>query len=496
MSQELRPLRFKSFPESYCVISRLGIGSFGCALLAKYRMSMPSLLASRTGRKGTLMAPVEGKTPEKEYLNGLMAVKVMKKRFVNPLDYLEVNEVRFILTIPAHPNLMQIFDMFVDSFSGKLHISMEAMNLNLYQFLDKNEQKPLSDAVVKSLLAQLLGAIRHIHSYGYFHRDIKPENILLTGSRTYYGKDVPASVVAKDAFVLKLCDYGLARHVENSMCLTQYVSTRWYRAPEILLRLKQYSYPIDIWAFASVGVEILTNRPLFPGMNEADQLWQILKELGNPSIGDRSDEDMGGEWLEGVDLAQEMGIQLPILQPKSIYTLVDCRQPELACLLRQCLLWDPDMRPTANELARMSYFANTSVHDEVALLELGGSSFFEHEVADCTVPLHSPLSLTLPQRKCASEEGRSPVLLGHATQNVNAFYEQSYRYKNWSKSTNEVDASLNGAYGSELDISIDLDIPDEDLPRRAAIETPPNAAVLSRFHLDADTSMESHGILC
>lgn len=461
---------------------------------------MASLLAAEPYKRGTLMAPI-GPNSTALYSNGIMAVKVMKNRLKRPSDYLSVNEIRFILTVPSHPNLLQIFNLFIDTFSGKLHIAMEAMNHNLFQFLEKNHSRPLADGVVKSLLAQLLNAIRHIHSYGYFHRDVKPENILVSNFQAYYGKSSPPEGLKKEPFVLKLCDYGLARHLENTKALTQYVSTRWYRAPEILLRLKKYSFPIDIWAFACVAVEVTTFQPLFAGLNETDQLWQILKELGNPSLNNRSDEDLGGEWPEGVDLAEKMGFLLPFVQPNSIHNIVDSRWKELASAVQLCLMWDPSKRPTANQLARMLYFNDTTVQDEANSKQLGSLSLHDTDVVVDDV-FNTPLSVSVESTAEMSPiETSNMAAPNEDTPKMDLYSDPAYFYTSWSRSSSDADISCQEPFNMES-ATINGTMTGtfsthetEELVPKAAVDSHKGLA-LEHFHLPADTSMGSNGILC
>jgi len=91
-----------------------------------------------------------------------------------------------------------------------------------------------------------------MHKHGFFHRDLKPENLLV-----------------KHDFV-KIADFGLAREVRSKPPYTDYVSTRWYRAPEILLRATAYNSPVDMFAMGCIMAEMITNKPLAPGSNEND----------------------------------------------------------------------------------------------------------------------------------------------------------------------------------------------------------------------------------
>lgn len=499
MSENILPLEFDSFPSSYYVISRLGYGSFGCAFLTKYRRDMSTLLAAEPRRRGTLMEPLNEKNAMKLYSSGLMAVKVMKSRLKKPADYLALNEVRFILAVSAHPNLIQIFNLFIDTFSGKLHISMEAMNQNLFQFLEKNRRRPLPDLVVKSLLAQLLNAIRHIHSHGYFHRDVKPENILITSSAIYYGSKSSDDESKRDAFVLKLCDYGLARHIDNARELTQYVSTRWYRAPEILLRLKKYSFPIDIWAFASVAVEIINSRPLFAGLNETDQLWQVLKELGNPSICDRCDDDLGGEWNEAVDLAERMGFLLPYVQPNSIYNIIDQSRGDLGPVIQLCLMWNPEKRPTAPELARMLYFKDTAVFEEEESPELSHLTLLDSEILDIEV-INSPLSSHSVVKTRITPASTLKLVPDIDSQNFDLYSDPIYFYNRWSRSASDADISCEDSYqvASTLLTSKYTAVhgkPGNSVPKNAIMPSV-KALELKQFRLKNENSSENNGILC
>ena len=119
----------------------------------------------------------------------------------------------------------------------------------------------------KSLTFQLAKALQHCHSFKIVHRDIKPENLL----------------VSKQGH-LKLCDFGFSRSLKLVDQLTEYVSTRWYRAPELLVGGK-YSFAVDIWALGCLTYEMFTGQPLFPGSSDYDTLNLIVRACGNlPSI--------------------------------------------------------------------------------------------------------------------------------------------------------------------------------------------------------------------
>lgn len=158
------------------------------------------------------------------------------------------------------------------------------MQENLYQLI-KERRVPLPEATVRNMLyqviklsfaknqinnlffLQILQGLAFIHRHGFFHRDLKPENILCSGSD-----------------LVKIADFGLVREIRSRPPYTDYVSTRWYRAPEVLLHSTTYSSPIDLWAVGCIAAEIYTYRPLFPGNTETDQLYKICAIMGTPDM--------------------------------------------------------------------------------------------------------------------------------------------------------------------------------------------------------------------
>ena len=114
-------------------------------------------------------------------------------------------------------------------------------------------------------------------------------------------------------YTIKIADFGLARETHSKLPYTTYVSTRWYRAPEVLLRAGEYSAPVDIWAVGAMAVEIATLKPLFPGGNEVDQVWRVCEIMGSPGtwLNKYNQRVGGGEWKDGVRLAQKLGFSFP-----------------------------------------------------------------------------------------------------------------------------------------------------------------------------------------
>lgn len=327
------------------VIKEVGDGSFGSVVLARVRTA-----GSNVARRGTMVA-----------------IKTMKKTFESFAPCLELREVIFLRTLPHHTHIVPALDIFLDPLSKKLHICMEYMDGNLYQLMKARDNKYLEGKHVKSILYQILSGLDHIHAHNFFHRDIKPENILVSTSAPndstfsrYSNLVTPPST--PPTYTVKIADFGLARETHSKSPYTTYVSTRWYRAPEVLLRAGEYSAPVDIWAVGAMAVEIATLKPLFPGVNEVDQVWRICEIMGSPGnwYTKSGAKVGGGEWREGNKLAQKLGFTFPKMAPHSMSSILQPPHwPQSLCnFVTACLMWDPRNRPTTAQALNHEYFAD------------------------------------------------------------------------------------------------------------------------------------------
>lgn len=298
-----------------------------------------------------------------------IAIKTMKKSFDSFAPCLELREVVFLRTLPSHAHLVPALDIFLDPFSKKLHICMEYMDGNLYQLMKARDHKCLDGASVKSILFQIMQGLEHIHAHHFFHRDIKPENILVSTSaqqdsgtsfRRYSALVTPPST--PPTYTVKIADFGLARETHSKLPYTTYVSTRWYRAPEVLLRAGEYSAPVDIWAIGAMAVEIATLKPLFPGGNEVDQVWRVCEIMGSPGnwYNKAGVRVGGGDWREGTRLAGKLGFSFPKMAPHSMDTILQAPQwpASLSQFVTWCLMWDPKSRPTSTQALAHEYFTD------------------------------------------------------------------------------------------------------------------------------------------
>ncbi|PHH85269.1 hypothetical protein CDD83_671 [Cordyceps sp. RAO-2017] len=327
------------------VLKEIGDGSFGSVVLARVRTA-----GANIARRGSVVA-----------------IKSMKKTFDSLAPCLELREVVFLRTLPQHPHLVPALDIFLDPYSKKLHICMEYMEGNLYQLMKARDHKCLDNASVKSILFQIMQGLEHIHSHHFFHRDIKPENILVSTSshqesttsfRRYSTLVTPPST--PPTYTVKLADFGLARETHSKLPYTTYVSTRWYRAPEVLLRAGEYSAPVDIWAVGAMAVEVATLKPLFPGGNEVDQVWRVCEIMGSPGnwYNKAGVRVGGGDWKEGTRLAGKLGFSFPKMAPHAMETILQAPQwpPALSNFVTWCLMWDPKSRPTSSQALMHDYF--------------------------------------------------------------------------------------------------------------------------------------------
>lgn len=202
--------------------------------------------------------------------------------------------------------------------------------MNLYEAI-KGRKSYLPEPKVKNWIYQLIVAIEHMHSKGIFHRDIKPENILLRDD------------------VIKLADFGSCRGINTKQPYTEYISTRWYRAPECLLTDGFYNQQMDMWGVGCVFFEMLSLYPLFPGdENEINQIQKIFNVLGIPS------KNLLDKWKKQ---ASHINFDFPSKdKKKSLVQMLSHVSGECIDLIEKMLKYDPDERITAIDARNHPYF--------------------------------------------------------------------------------------------------------------------------------------------
>lgn len=194
------------------------------------------------------------------------AIKCMKAKYDTLDDVNNLREIQALRRLSPHPNIIVLQEVLYDQPTGRLALVFEFMDINILELIQDRRQR-MAESLVKILIFQLFSALKHMHSKGIFHRDIKPENILIDKTRN----------------TVKLADLGSCRGIYQKPPFTEYISTRWYRAPECLLTDGCYGPEMDIWGAGCVLFEIITLYPLFPGSDEVDQINRIHKILGTPN---------------------------------------------------------------------------------------------------------------------------------------------------------------------------------------------------------------------
>lgn len=190
------------------------------------------------------------------------------KRFKDSEDDEQVHkttlrEVKVLRMLKEESYIVKLLEAFRRK--GKLYLVFNYVGVNLLEVLEKYPSG-LEMSLVKKMTFTMLLAMRSCHVNGIIHRDIKPENLLVEPSD----------------MTLRLCDFGFARVYDTSMNdLTDYVATRWYRSPELLLGTTNYGLSSDLWAAGCIMAELIDGQPIFPGESELDQIFLIQKLLGN-----------------------------------------------------------------------------------------------------------------------------------------------------------------------------------------------------------------------
>ncbi|XP_029098441.1 serine/threonine-protein kinase MAK [Monodon monoceros] len=272
---------------------------------------------------GTYGSVLMGKSIES---GELVAIKRMKRKFYSWDECMNLREVKSLKKL-NHANVIKLKEVIREN--DHLYFIFEYMKENLYQLM-KDRNKLFPESVIRNIMYQILQGLAFIHKHGFFHRDMKPENLLCMGPE-----------------LVKIADFGLARELRSQPPYTDYVSTRWYRAPEVLLRSSVYSSPIDMWAVGSIMAELYTLRPLFPGTSEVDEIFKICQVLGTPKKSD---------WPEGYQLASSMNFRFPQCVPINLKTLIPNASSEAIQLMTEMLSWNPKKRPTASQALKHPYF--------------------------------------------------------------------------------------------------------------------------------------------
>ncbi|KAM8966314.1 mitogen-activated protein kinase 15 [Pelodytes ibericus] len=282
------------------------------------------------GAYGIVWKAIDRKTGE------IVAVKKIFDAFRNRTDAQRTfREIMFLQEFGEHPNIIKLLNVIRAQNDKDIYLVFEYMETDLHAVIKKGNL--LKDIHMRYILYQLLKATKFIHSGNVIHRDQKPSNILLDAD-----------------CLVKLCDFGLARSLyqiqedSGNPALTEYVATRWYRAPEILLASHRYTKGVDMWSVGCILGEMLLGKPLFPGTSTINQIEKIMNVITPPSQEDvvAIKSEYGASVIGRINPRHRMSLQelLPVTCP-----------PEALDLLNRLLIFNPDKRLTADEALQHPY---------------------------------------------------------------------------------------------------------------------------------------------
>ena len=302
--------------ERYEIIETIGSGAYGVVVSAR---------DSKTGQ--------------------MCAIKKIEKAFEHSTFTKRTLRELKIMRLLTHDNLLTIKNIQLPKSRedfDEIYVISELMETDLNSII--KSPQPLSDEHVKFLLYQILRGLKYMHSACILHRDLKPRNILINSNCD-----------------LKICDFGLARPFINEMKvtstqMTDYVATRWYRAPEVLLTYKKYTAAMDMWSIGCIFAELLLRKPLFPGTDTNHQIEIITNLLGYPS-----EEDI--ECIPN-PRAKDKVLRMAKRPGKPFESIIKSANPQALDLLKRLLEFNPDKRITVNEAISHPYLASLYYPDD------------------------------------------------------------------------------------------------------------------------------------
>lgn len=283
------------------------------------------------GSYGVVVSAVDQVDPAKSKV----AIKKMSAIFKSKTTAKRsLREVRLLLHF-NHENVLGIRDLMGSPDCSDLYVVTDLMDVDLGKVI--RSPQPLSERHVQFFLYQLLRGVRYLHACNTLHRDLKPCNILVNANCD-----------------LKISDFGLSRGVSTEEgvddCLTEYVVTRWYRAPEIVLASEFYTKAVDMWSVGCIFAELLGRKPLFPGKDHVDQLRKTIDVIGTPLL-------EAGTMSHIPDKARRFLAGVPRRMAKPFSSIYPDASGDAIALLNSLLTWEPSRRVTAPGALAHTYLA-------------------------------------------------------------------------------------------------------------------------------------------
>ena len=218
------------------------------------------------GAYGIVWKAIDKKTKE------IVALKKNFDAFQNATDAQRTfREIIFLQELNGHENIIRLQNVIRAENDRDIYLVFDFMDTDLHAVIRANI---LEDIHKQYIIYQVLKCLKYMHSANLLHRDLKPSNLLLNSECH-----------------VKVADYGLARSLDTKdpdqqPLLTDYVATRWYRAPEILLGSNKYTKGVDMWSLGCILAELLLGKPVFPGTSTLNQLDRVMEITGRPTADD------------------------------------------------------------------------------------------------------------------------------------------------------------------------------------------------------------------
>ena len=304
-----------------------------------------------------------------------VAIKCMKNHFDSLDQVNNLREIQALRRLSPHPGIIKLCEVLYDQPTRRLALVFELMDMNIYELI-RGRRQYLQEQRIKNYMYQLLKSMDHMHRNGIFHRDIKPENILITDDE------------------LKLADFGSCRGIYSKQPYTEYISTRWYRAPECLLTDGFYNYKMDMWGVGCVFFEVLSLYPLFPGTNELDQVTKIHQILGTPP------PDTLAKLKKHSN--SHIDFNFPHKEPQPMTKLIPHCSPDCIDIIVKLLAYDPDDRLSARQAVKHTYFKDLRANEIKEKQAAAAHGEGGNDVSDERT--HAPASSTVRSSKKSMQQ--------------------------------------------------------------------------------------------